>query len=139
MKVYEYSDEVVAKRKPRLEGKRIMILSGIWTMPGSQYDFYAILHLQAAGDADGTINWHANRMHGVRESYSAVERVSGQVLEQHANLTGYETGPMLYPDHYRINLSGDSSYGSFHGTSETCNKDWLGRMRGTYMFLKQGS
>jgi len=126
------------KKQPQSEGRRIMILSGIWTMPGSQYDLYAILHLQAAGHADGTINWHANRVHGVKECYSATERASGLLLEQHLTLVGYETGPMLYPDHYRINLAGDCKSGSFHGTSETCHRDWSGKMRGTYMFLDQG-
>lgn len=148
MIVCENSGTVVVERKPRAspnskkqpqsEGGRIMILSGIWTMPNCQYDLYAILHLQAAGHADGTINWHANRVHGVQQSYSAIEKVSGLLLEQRVTLLAYETDPMLYPDHYRISLSGDSGSGSFRGTSETCHKDWSGRMHGTYMFLNQG-
>ena len=148
MIICEHSGTVVAERKPRASpekekqplsgGGRVMILSGIWTMPGSQYDLYAILHLQAAGHADGTINWHANQVHGVQLSYSAIEKVSGLLLEQRVTLLAYETDPMLYPDHYRISLAGDSGSGSFHGTSETCYKDWSGRMRGTYMFLNQG-
>lgn len=127
-----------SKEQTQYEGERIMILTGIWTMPGSQYDFNATLHLQSSGNANGTINWHAKRVHGAQQNYSADENVTGLVLTQRVILKGYDTGPTLYPDHYRINLAGDNSSGSFHGTSKTCNLDWSGKMHGTYLFLNQG-
>ena len=148
MNVCEYSDIAIAEREsvtnlaskeqPKAEGERILLLNGIWTMPGSQYDFNTVLSLKASGNTDGTINWYAKRVHGVQQSYTADEQVAGLVVKQQVILKGYNTGPTLYPDHYRINLAGDNNSGAFNGTSKTCNLDWSGKMHGTYLFLNHG-
>jgi hypothetical protein len=117
------------------EKRRIMFLVGRWAMPGSRYDFTATLYLSAGGAAEGPIHWHAQTVWYKPQVYSATEQVRGQVADTSAELHGYRSDPLLAPDHYKLQLSGDARSGTFRGISRTCLGDWSGRAWGSYMLL----
>jgi hypothetical protein len=49
-------------------------------------------------------------------------------------LEGYKVEPGLWPDSYKITLSGDGEAGTFGGITRTPLNNWGGRIYGTYVF-----
>ena len=113
---------------------RVLFLSGIWEMPGSEFRLRATILVRKDGSADGSIYWQAVRVHGYPAHYFATEWVRGFIRGRDVELEGYEVEPGLSRDSYRITLSGDSEAGTFGGITRTPLNNWDGRINGKYLF-----
>jgi len=122
---------------PEPEKRRVLLLSGRWSMPENDFKFTATLNLSSGGAAEGAIHWYARIVWGKHQNYSGIEKVRGQVTDTSAELAGYQADPLLSTDRYKLQLTGDAGSGTFRGISRTCVGDWSGRTWGTYMILER--
>ena len=110
-------------------GARVLYLAGTWSRPGDSFALRATLSVSPVGATSGPIWWAAHRAPGVE----GIEQVRGTVDGSSLEISGFETGPGLACDHYRITLLGDDRSGSFSGTSRAFGQ-WDGRLQGGYWF-----
>ena len=113
---------------------RVLFLSGTWESPGNEFKHRATIIVRKDGSADGSIYWQAVRVHGYAAHYFATEWVNGFIRGRDVELEGYKVEPGLWPDSYRITLSGDGEAGTFGGITRTWRNNWEGRINGTYLF-----
>ena len=113
---------------------RVLYLSGTWTRPGSEFRFRATLYIQKDGSADGAIYWRAVTSNGKPAGFFASEFVRGFLRQNELELDGIEVEDGLYPDSYRLRLSGGGEAGPFGGSTKTCQLNWCGCMEGQYVF-----
>jgi hypothetical protein len=113
---------------------RVLFLSGTWERPGSEFRLRASIIVSKDGSADGSIYWQAVRVHGQAAHYFATEWVHGFIRGRDVELEGNEVEPGLWPDSYRITLSGNGEAGTFGGITRTPLNNWGGRINGRYLF-----
>jgi hypothetical protein len=113
---------------------RVLFLSGTWESPGNEFRFRATIMVGKDGSADGSIYWQAVRVHGRAAHYFATEWVHGFIRGRDVELDGHEVEPGLWPDSYRITLSGDGEAGTFGGITRTALNNWGGTISGRYVF-----
>lgn len=112
---------------------RVLHLSGKWHKPLSEFMFEAVVFVQSDGSAEGFIHWRNVQTVGVSATFSAYEKVRGDVSRHHVELRGYQAEPGLATDYYKIALVGSDQTGIFNGMSRAFG-DWSVRMTGSYLF-----
>ena len=118
---------------------RVLFLSGTWERPGNEFRFSATILIGKDGTADGSIHWQAVRVHGHPAHYFATEWVHGYIRGRDVELEGHKVERGLWPDSYRIDLSGDGEAGTYGGITRTALNDWGGRINGRYQFRNRNA
>lgn len=124
---------------PVTYGRRVLFLTGTWERPENFFRFRATIFVAKDGTAEGSIFWHAFRVHGRPANYFATEWVRGSVRGREVALEGYEVEPGLSADTYKISLEGGSDSGPFGGITRTWLNNWSGRIGGSYVFRNRAA
>jgi hypothetical protein len=126
--------EVEEADAPVTYERRVLFLTGTWERVGNLFRFRATIFVAKDGTADGSIYWHALRVHEKPANYFATEWVRGSVRGREVALEGYQVEEGLSADTYKIALDGDGESGPFGGITRTWLNNWSGRIGGHYVF-----